>query len=448
MLLLKNLSLVKSCAVLLPIFLVVNSSCLRRSFNHSRTKGIYGIDDRKEVHEVNSDWKALARSTGLLVHRTDLKEIEGDPEHFQLSSKSLAEKHNLCENVKFRDQPSAGFCTGFLTTSDTFVTAGHCLQEEKSCDKIAIVFDYDYANADKRPTRISKKNVYSCKEIVAKSFFSTREDFGVVKLDRVVPDRKALAFRTQGAIKAGDPLTIMGFPTGLPLKIAKGRFAAVQVGSENSPRFSANIDHFEINSGAPVFHSNSRIVEGILVGGWADFVTTDKNCKIYFTCEEDCPGAQSTKITAISRYIPGYSPPYTKSAFREISTAFKASVPRFSKAPPQPLNMLFEGTVSISENVEILDAGLLLDIQTVDASFLEIDLIAPTKTALSIVETFQLRGSNFKNTFGLEGLPSSPLQQLVQKNARGDWRIVIRSNKTTEELKFALQKAELILRAF
>jgi len=48
------------------------------------------------------------------------------------------------------------------------------------------------------------------------------EDFAVVKLDRPVSQFNPLTFRTSGKVSVGDDLHVIGYPSGLPLKVAGG----------------------------------------------------------------------------------------------------------------------------------------------------------------------------------------------------------------------------------
>ena len=72
---------------------------------------------------------------------------------------------------------------------------------------------------------------------------------------------------------AGDGLTLIGHPAGLPLKIASGgKFLSFQ---ENT--FRSDLDAYGGNSGSPIFNTRSLargelLVEGILQGGSDDYV--------------------------------------------------------------------------------------------------------------------------------------------------------------------------------
>ena len=75
------------------------------------------------------------------------------------------------------------FISRHLTSSDTVVTAGHCVRGE-TCGNLVFVFDFVQLGpipTDIQITNISQDRVYFCKEIVA---FRNDQvtDFAVVKV--------------------------------------------------------------------------------------------------------------------------------------------------------------------------------------------------------------------------------------------------------------------------
>jgi len=146
--------------------------------------------------------------------------------------------------------------------------------------------------------RINKKQVYNCKEILARKLDKdqTKEDWAIIKLDRKVTDRTPLSFRKSGTVKHSANLTLMGFPNGLPLKIATNG----SVRSNGKPfYFVAEIDAFHMNSGSPVINQETLEVEGILVRGAKDF-NSNSSCRALNVCKEGaCRGEDVSKITKV-----------------------------------------------------------------------------------------------------------------------------------------------------
>jgi len=64
-----------------------------------------------------------------------------------------------------------------------------------------------------------------------------------------------------------EEIYIIGFPSGLPMKMSKG---LALINNNKKEYFNCSLDTFKGNSGGPVFNSNDEII-GILVRGKLDF---------------------------------------------------------------------------------------------------------------------------------------------------------------------------------
>jgi V8-like Glu-specific endopeptidase len=122
-----------------------------------------------------------------------------------------------------------------------------------------------------------------------------------VKLDRKVRNHLPLNMRLSGDVKVGDPLTVLGYPEGLPLKVADG--AAVR--SVSKPGFFvANTDTYGGNSGSAVINASTRLVEGVLVRGEKDFEWTPAGCARSYRCKDNaCRGEDITRIGEIAKAL-------------------------------------------------------------------------------------------------------------------------------------------------
>jgi hypothetical protein len=154
---------------------------------------------------------------------------------------------------------------------------------------------------DQAPTQVSASNVYRCAHIIHTQEVSNGADFSVVKLDRVVWNHLPLRLRDSGSIEVNDPVTAIGYPSGLPLKIVDG--ARVR-SSDAKGFFTANLDTYAGNSGSAVFNSRTLEVEGVLVRGERDFIPTENFCMISNICPADgCRGEEVTKIAEVRKYL-------------------------------------------------------------------------------------------------------------------------------------------------
>jgi V8-like Glu-specific endopeptidase len=269
---------------------------------HADPSVLYGEDHRLDIFEAAHlpEAQEWARSTALVVHKQNLSLI-GD--RYVARSATYGPSFGLCSSERFFDQPLVGYCSSFLVNADTVVTAGHCVQNNFDCRNTAFVFDYGYQDGITRLNNFDGEQVYFCKTLV-KNVLDARNgnDFSIIKLDRAVIGREPLRVRTSGEIADHAPLTVVGNPSGLPTKIASGAF--VRSASAKN-HFTANLDTFEGNSGSAVFHSETGLVEGILVRGEEDFVSdSTSGCRKSKRCADaECRGETVIRATEFAKYI-------------------------------------------------------------------------------------------------------------------------------------------------
>jgi len=257
-------------------------------------KVIYGRDNRVDAEFSSNSLYYESKSVSALIKKSNLKSIRnGESFILNYNVENYGDSHNLCREEKFYDQPAASACTGFLVAPNVMVTAGHCYSTfmKDACDTHVWVFDYKI-NDPENPFEIEipKKNVYKCKKILSKEYRSpgkrTKLDFAIIELDRPVRNRRPLTINRSNSLRKGSPLTVMGHPFGLPLKIAD---SSKVLSTKDDLYFAANLDTFQGNSGSPVFNSNTGKVEGILVRGRPDKWKKDlsDSCYIVNVCDND-----------------------------------------------------------------------------------------------------------------------------------------------------------------
>jgi V8-like Glu-specific endopeptidase len=277
----------------------------------AKNKIIYGDDNRLESFEVDSEWQSLASAVAGAFTSRDIK--KDDEYTYTITPSGTLGSGGVCSDQKFVKQPTAAFCSGFLISEDTLITAGHCVESffglGDICDQTTWVFDYKMENAGSIDLKVDSSNVYSCKSIVKylveDHTSGTGTDYAVVKLDRKVTGRKVLKVRTKGSVVAGDKLVVMGHPSGLPMKISGG--AKVQINTSKA-YFEANLDTFGGNSGSPVVNAVTKEVEGILVRGKVDYVRrsgeNNSSCEAVNVCGDDgknCSVDDSLKFEHVTR---------------------------------------------------------------------------------------------------------------------------------------------------
>lgn len=270
-------------------------------------KVIYGEDDRYEPYDIqNSKLEEVSNSVAAIISNYSLKTI-GDKT--ELVSLSLGDTIEYCPNVPYQEQLTSASCSSFLVAPDVVITAGHCIKSEWECNSKSFVFDYrqDLLGEREGPYkryRISNSNIYKCSEILERKLVNggTLEDWAIIKLDRKVADRTPLNYRKYGKIPSNSNLSLIGFPSGLPLKITTNG----SVRADIEPHyFVAEMDAFHMNSGSPVVNEQTLEVEGILVRGEKDF-SNNLGCYDLMVCKEgNCRGEDVSRITTIpfEKYI-------------------------------------------------------------------------------------------------------------------------------------------------
>jgi len=269
-------------------------------------KTIYGEDNRLDFTEIkNVKKESWALATAAMIPSSLIRDV--DDQTVRIKAKMLSQI-GICEYEKFSRQLVAADCSGFLIAPDIIATAGHCVRSNSDCSYYRWVFDYRNSKTYKigRKLRVSYDKVYACKEvIVTKLNRNTNDDFALIRLDREVLDRRPLLIRTTGAVNENDPLAIIGYPSGLPLKYAGD---AKVSSNDESNFFLASLDAFQGNSGSAVINEKTGLVEGILVRGNEDYHyerRKGKRCLVPSLCseQEGCEGEAVTRISELLPYL-------------------------------------------------------------------------------------------------------------------------------------------------
>ncbi|MFI5391488.1 MAG: trypsin-like serine peptidase [Bacteriovoracales bacterium] len=271
------------------------------SSSFASDKVVYGEDNRKDVFEVESFlWQSITDSTAAMVPKSKLVIKEG---MINIEGETLKDAEGLCPGEKFENQKTPAFCSGFLLGEKLLITAGHC-GTKRYCETQDWVFGM-YQKRRTNELRVPIENIYGCKEVIARAQNGeTKEDWAIIELDRRVEGIDHVLVRTEGNVMPGEPLVVIGHPSGLPTKVSPGAFVRK---NENKYFFEANTDTFGGNSGSAVFNANSGIVEGILVRGEIDYesdIVDGKKCSRVKKCKMDgCRGEDIQKIPPIVKYL-------------------------------------------------------------------------------------------------------------------------------------------------
>ena len=238
---------------------------------------INGSDDRKEAMQ-EPRFAPVARATALMLSPAFITENANGKLDIEAQTLGDPNGWNVCKDEKFTDQPAHYVnCTGFLIAPDLLLTAGHCAVREGTienvrneyCENFNWIFDWSVDAGGKISLKdIDKSRMVGCKRVVYATLdFSMegdlvkhRADFAIIELERAMVGRTPLKLASVEP-KAGDLVSMVGHPTGLPAKSVAD--APVFV-NEHANYFTSGLDAMGGNSGSPILNTANEVV-GILV---------------------------------------------------------------------------------------------------------------------------------------------------------------------------------------
>ncbi len=267
---------------------------------------VYGIDNRTDVFDhgdVILQDRAID-STVALMNPGDFDDSNPNDVHFL--GQSLGQRLNLCTSERFRDDPTAAFCSGTLIDDDLVLTAGHCITSSSACNNTRFVFNYFRDGANSLQT-VTTDDIFACTSIVARRqgvSGGQNLDYAVVRIDRPATPRFAPApVRVDNLpMSVGQPVAVIGSGSGVPFKIDDGG-SVRESRSGTLDFFVATTDTFGGNSGSGVYELDGYTVAGILVRGETDYVSNG-SCTVVNECSETgCGGEDITYVfPAIEHY--------------------------------------------------------------------------------------------------------------------------------------------------
>lgn len=269
------------------------------NYAKSKQKLIYGVDDRKDYYNLSPAQKKECEAVVSIFRSSDIEDVGNGQS--RLRTVKFGDAQNLCNQETFQDQPIGAFCSGFLVAPDIIATAGHCVDEGDVTD-VRFVFGFRMEDESEAKTTISNSEIYSGKEIIGRKLTDADTDWCLVKIDRPVENHTPFKIRKSGKVEAGQKVHVIGHPCGLPLKYAGGAWVR---DDHNDAYFVANLDTYGGNSGSCVIGDDTGQVEGILVRGDTDFISTGEGCNVSNVCPTTgCRGEDCTRTTEFANALP------------------------------------------------------------------------------------------------------------------------------------------------
>jgi len=265
----------------------------------SAQKVIYGTDDRLDLFQVtNPSHRAAADGVVVLINAGSITANANGTS--TIATQNFGTTYNLCTSERFRTQPLAGYCSGFLVDPSLIVTAAHCVDSTSLADA-RFVFGFQMRDANTVDTTVPTSEIYRGIRIIGRAIGNQGTDWCVVQLDRPVLNHNPLRIRRTGQIADNAGVYVIGHPVGLPKKWAGG---AVVRDNSQSRYFVANLDTYGGNSGSPVFNATTHAVEGILVRGETDFVMNGTCVVSNIIPTSGGQGEDCTRVSEFASLVP------------------------------------------------------------------------------------------------------------------------------------------------
>ena len=237
-----------------------------------KTKSIDKSDNRMDYYAIQDEQIKINTGCVALICKKDILVNVGEGLS-SLKVQNFGKTFNLHEFEPFRNQPVAAgrVATGFLVEENLLATAAHIVTEGDLKD-LCFVFGFKMLELSIPSNEIPNENIYKGEKIIHRVYNrNSGEDWALVRLDRTVVGQ-SIAHLSRNDISPDQPVYVLGYHCGLPLKYAPG----ARIREVGDTYFSSDLNVYNGNSGSPVFDSKTHEVVGMVVRGYnQDFRWTE-----------------------------------------------------------------------------------------------------------------------------------------------------------------------------
>ena len=242
---------------------------------------IHGSDDRRDlyaVEDIEIRSLALSSTVALMPEGSVTSTAAGS---LAFGSKTLTDVFDLCDSEPFVWQPSLANCSGVLLDDDLVVTAAHCVTF-LPCQNQLWIFGYAILNEGARP-QLDEDALYRCRAVPVREYGPTRDgrrlDFAVVQLDRPVSSHRRAPTITNQPMPTGERAIVIGYPSGLPVKVDRGA-TILDAREAEADYLGLASDTFIGSSGSGVFNRQNELVAIVVRGGEDYEYSPESHCYV------------------------------------------------------------------------------------------------------------------------------------------------------------------------
>ena len=284
------------------------------------------VDDRKDPFSTSNlpaPLLAHAARSCYLISAGAVQASDGDT--VRLHHLHYGSANSLCASEPFWSQPSVverlgeaygsyGY-SGYLLDSRHVLTCWHGWEAFSRAAQVA-VFDYCVHGADDNPTRLAKRSVYGVKlypraiEPANSRKQGCPGDWVILELDRPVDHLGPVKLPVLATPSLGAAVYTLGYPCGLPLKLADG--ASILHLSDGE--FRADLDTFTGNSGSPVFDAMTHALLGIVIEAQKDEgdfePAADQRCYVSNRVDSRISGQRVSSVACLAAELTQLGKPH------------------------------------------------------------------------------------------------------------------------------------------